>query len=248
MAKHSNRHVPFPPFSPVPVKQRLPYFPDMARAEFKKYSLLVTVDVKLPVANFGYKDGIVDLVTHLDENHIWEIDTIPLPVPPIEESGILVAEGGGLGAGAGGGGGGLLGGESGEEAEKGSCEEVLRLLAYELLGPDRAENAQVVPGVNCRGALCAPGRPPLPSDPARRLDPRALCATLAALQPEGVIVVDESLTSGGDYWELSKGCPRFTHLALTGGAIGCGPPMAVGAAVACPGQLVVNLQVSLKLR
>lgn len=39
-----------------------------------------------------------------------------------------------------------------------------------------------------------------------------------------------------------QGCPRFSHLTLTGGAIGSGPPMSVGAAVACPGRQVINLQ------
>ena len=50
------------------------------------------------------------------------------------------------------------------------------------------------------------------------------------------------MTSGGPYFDLSKGCPPFSHLALTGGAIGCGPPLALGAAVACPGRRVINLQ------
>ena len=36
--------------------------------------------------------------------------------------------------------------------------------------------------------------------------------------------------------------PRHTVLGLTGGAIGCGPPLAVGAAVACPGRRVLNFQ------
>eukprot|EP00775_Hariotina_reticulata_P010637 gene10637-10795_t len=38
------------------------------------------------------------------------------------------------------------------------------------------------------------------------------------------------------------GCPRFSHLCLTGGAIGSGPPLAVGAAVAVPDRQVINLQ------
>jgi len=39
-----------------------------------------------------------------------------------------------------------------------------------------------------------------------------------------------------------QGCPAFSHLCLTGGAIGCGPPLAVGAAVAVPEHQVINLQ------
>ena len=56
-------------------------------------------------------------------------------------------------------------------------------------------------------------------------------------------MVDESLTSGGSYWEQSVGCPPFSHLNLTGGSIGFGPPAAVGAAVACPDRTVINFQV-----
>ena len=62
------------------------------------------------------------------------------------------------------------------------------------------------------------------------------------VQPEGAIVVDESLTSGGSYWDASAGAPPFSHLSLTGGSIGIGPPMAVGAAVACPDRTVINFQ------
>ena len=42
--------------------------------------------------------------------------------------------------------------------------------------------------------LPAPPPPPLPSGP---LTPASLCAVVAATQPEGTILVDESLTSGG---------------------------------------------------
>lgn len=39
---------------------------------------------------------------------------------------------------------------------------------------------------------------------AGRLTARSMCAIIAHMQPEGVITVDESLTSGGAYWDLSK--------------------------------------------
>ncbi|KAH8065954.1 hypothetical protein JL722_345 [Aureococcus anophagefferens] len=60
--------------------------------------------------------------------------------------------------------------------------------------------------------------------------------------PADAIVVDESLTSGGSYWDLSLGCAPFSHLTLTGGSIGIGPPLSVGCAVACPGRRVVDFQ------
>jgi acetolactate synthase I/II/III large subunit len=77
---------------------------------------------------------------------------------------------------------------------------------------------------------------------AGKLTPPALCAIVATLQPEGAVVVDESLTSGTSYFEASQGCPPFSHLTLTGGAIGCGPPVAAGAAIACPGRPIISLQ------
>lgn len=39
-----------------------------------------------------------------------------------------------------------------------------------------------------------------------------------------------------------QGCPCYDQLCLTGGAIGSGPPMSVGAAVAAPDRQVINLQ------
>ncbi len=51
---------------------------------------------------------------------------------------------------------------------------------------------------------------------AGRLTAAALCQAVAALQPAGAVVVDESLTSGGSYFSVSRGCPQFSHLALTG--------------------------------
>ncbi len=54
--------------------------------------------------------------------------------------------------------------------------------------------------------------------------------------------MDESITSGTAYWHLSTTAPPFTHLTLTGGAIGAGPPLALGAALACPDRQVINLQ------
>ena len=41
---------------------------------------------------------------------------------------------------------------------------------------------------------------------------------------------------------MRQGCPPFTHLTITGGSIGCGPPMALGAALAAPHARVINIQ------
>lgn len=82
-------------------------------------------------------------------------------------------------------------------------------------------------------------RPELPSG---ELTPRTVSAVVGALLPERAVVVDEVLTSGVGLAELTSGAPRHDWLSLTGGAIGDGLPMAVGAAVACPDRPVLALQ------
>ncbi len=81
-----------------------------------------------------------------------------------------------------------------------------------------------------------------PDVPSGRLDAASLGAAVAALQPEGAIVVDESATSGGPYGAMASGARPHTCLALTGGAIGQGLPTATGAAIACPDRRVIALQ------
>ncbi|RBY89401.1 acetolactate synthase large subunit [Blastococcus sp. TF02A-30] len=82
-------------------------------------------------------------------------------------------------------------------------------------------------------------QPELPIGP---LTPRTMAAVVGALLPEGAIVVDEALTSGVGLTELTSAGPRHDWLSLTGGAIGDGLPMALGAAVACPDRPVIGIQ------
>ena len=84
-------------------------------------------------------------------------------------------------------------------------------------------------------------RPPV-APASGRLDVGALGRTLAALQPEGAIVVDEAATSGLAWAAHAAAAPPHTALGLTGGAIGQGLPCAVGAAIARPGQRVFAFQ------
>jgi acetolactate synthase-1/2/3 large subunit len=83
---------------------------------------------------------------------------------------------------------------------------------------------------------------PLPGRPSGALTPQALAALLARLQPEAAVIVDEGATSSLPWWEVSGGAPRHSYVSLTGGAIGMGPPAATGAALACPGRTVIDLQ------
>jgi acetolactate synthase-1/2/3 large subunit len=93
------------------------------------------------------------------------------------------------------------------------------------------------PGAQPR--LAAAARPELPTGP---LDARTMSAVIGALLPEDAILVDEALTSGIGLAELTAGGPRHDWLTLTGGAIGDGLPMALGAAVACPDRPVIGVQ------
>lgn len=89
------------------------------------------------------------------------------------------------------------------------------------------------------GALVTGSRPPLP---AGALTPRSAADAIAALLPEGAIVIDEGVTSGGYVAAATAAGPRHDWLNVTGGAIGIGLPLAVGAAIAAPDRKVVGLQ------
>ena len=74
------------------------------------------------------------------------------------------------------------------------------------------------------------------------LTAESACQAIGAMLPEGAIVSDESVTSGVALAASTVGAPRHDWLTLTGGAIGQGLPVAVGAAVASPGRPVFALQ------
>ncbi len=82
-------------------------------------------------------------------------------------------------------------------------------------------------------------RPELPSGD---LTAQTLCASLGALLPEGAVVSDEGNTSGLFAAGATAGAPPHDWLCLTGGAIGQGLPVAVGAAAACRDRRVVALE------
>jgi acetolactate synthase-1/2/3 large subunit len=75
-----------------------------------------------------------------------------------------------------------------------------------------------------------------------KLDAKAIAETLAARLPEHAIVVDEGGTEGFLAPLLSIGAPAHDWLSNTGGSIGMGLPLAVGAAVACPDRTVICLE------
>lgn len=87
--------------------------------------------------------------------------------------------------------------------------------------------------------LRAAGRP---TPPTGALTAESAAAAVGALLPEGAIVVDEANTSGLWLPGATAGAPRHDWLALTGGAIGQGLPLAAGAALACPDRPVLCLE------
>ena len=121
-----------------------------------------------------------------------------------------------------------------------------------LLAPGVNVIALASPGVDTRSALealvsevAAPAttarkgeRTPAPSGP---LTTQSFAAAVGATMFEGLIVADESNTSGGHLFGATQFAPHHQWMTLTGGSIGYGLPVALGAAVAS-GERVLCLE------
>lgn len=83
---------------------------------------------------------------------------------------------------------------------------------------------------------------PRPEKPEGALNPMTLAQAIGATLPEQAIVVDESTTGGVFLLSQTVSAPAHDWLSLTGGAIGFGMPAAIGAAMACPGRRVLNVE------
>jgi len=111
---------------------------------------------------------------------------------------------------------------------------------------DRAEDAVAALGA-LADALGAPregpNQPLLRPDrvPSGPLTPQTAGLSVARNLPEGAIICDDSVTSGGGIAGPTTTAAPHEVLGLTGGAIGIGLPLAVGAAVAAPDRKVVSL-------
>jgi acetolactate synthase-1/2/3 large subunit len=92
------------------------------------------------------------------------------------------------------------------------------------------------------GTEPAPSDPPRPERPDGALGAESIARAIGALLPEGAIVSDEANTSGTFLPTFTAGAPRHDWLTLTGGSIGQGLPVAVGAAIACPDRAVLALE------
>jgi acetolactate synthase-1/2/3 large subunit len=104
--------------------------------------------------------------------------------------------------------------------------------ALEALAESVGSTPGAAPGVTAES-------PGLPTGP---LTAAAVCQVLGALLPEDAVVSDEGNTSGLFAPGATAGSPPHDWLCLTGGAIGQGLPVAVGAAMGAPGRRVVALE------
>jgi acetolactate synthase-1/2/3 large subunit len=80
-----------------------------------------------------------------------------------------------------------------------------------------------------------------PNSPKGKLTAGKACQAIGALLPANAIISDDTQTSGIKLASSTAGAPRHDVLTLTGGAIGQGLPVALGAAVASPGRPVLAL-------
>jgi acetolactate synthase-1/2/3 large subunit len=81
-----------------------------------------------------------------------------------------------------------------------------------------------------------------PERPSGALTPSSAAQAVAAVLPEDAIVINEAITAGAHAETATTGGPNHLWLSGTGGSIGLGLPMALGAAVAAPGRKVIDLQ------
>src|SRR5262249_18144778 len=70
----------------------------------------------------------------------------------------------------------------------------------------------------------------------------ALEKARGALLAEKGMVVDEGVSTGRGFFPFTRGAHPHDWMQNMGGSIGIGPPLAVGAAIACPGRKVLNLE------
>jgi acetolactate synthase-1/2/3 large subunit len=81
-----------------------------------------------------------------------------------------------------------------------------------------------------------------PALPEGRITLDGVAAVLAALIPQDAIVVDEAVSSGRSLAGPTQQSQPHEWLTSMGGSIGYGMPVAVGAALACPGRKVIALE------
>jgi acetolactate synthase I/II/III large subunit len=128
-------------------------------------------------------------------------------------------------------------GKASELVPDGCQVHVLSVLGEDSVGA--LDNLADLVAADVEPVLAQARRPELPTGD---LTPQNWTDVIGALLPEGAIVSDEANTSGLLLPGSTAGAPRHDVLTLTGGAIGQGLPVALGAAVAAPDRPVVCLE------
>jgi acetolactate synthase I/II/III large subunit len=85
------------------------------------------------------------------------------------------------------------------------------------------------------------GRPTLPAAPSGPVTPGTCATSLARHLPDDAIISDDAVTAGLPHFMATQTAARHDWLFLTGGAIGQGLPLAVGAAMAAPDRKTIAL-------
>jgi len=80
-----------------------------------------------------------------------------------------------------------------------------------------------------------------PAAPTGKLDAWAMGAAIARHMPADAVISDDAVTAGLPIFTQTRSARAHDWLSLTGGAIGQGIPLAIGAAVACPDRKVLAL-------
>jgi acetolactate synthase I/II/III large subunit len=76
-----------------------------------------------------------------------------------------------------------------------------------------------------------PDNGPAPKIATGKPTPESLAATIAAVLPDGALIVDESISYGRGFFKNTHAAAPHDWLQIMGGAIGAGIPLAVGAAI-----------------
>jgi len=117
---------------------------------------------------------------------------------------------------------------------------LVRLAGNDLDAEDALHRLAERLGAPIEPALRQPGAPVVHAE--GKLDPFKIAAELSAALPAHAIVSDEAATTGLALFPATAGAAPHDWLTLTGGAIGQGLPLALGAAIACPDRKVIALQ------
>jgi len=119
--------------------------------------------------------------------------------------------------------------------------------AIKTLGTTECDLLQAL--TDLADAVNAPAKAPVHQDRAKGVAPTgvlneaAICQSIVAAMPDNVIVVDEGNMESFNFPELTAGAaPHDFMQAPTGGAIGAGASVAIGASVAAPDRKVVCLE------